>query len=391
MIDGRWRLALVAALVVAFAAPRAAAVRQASESLTDLLPKLGALDFPTRMKAAQTFRRAPAADAIPVLTQAARSNADGYVRYEALVLLSGFGPDAANPVMREVMSDKNDRLRAVAYGWFEHHPLPSLAPTFVAALATEQSEFVRPALTRALAATKDDARITATLVPLVERGVNYFRSGVIEALGDYGVKSAVPAILAVAKQDGPLQENAIEALGKIGDKSVVPALAAIQSKAPFDLQPALFASLIELGAYDQPDRLHFLAETLLLASGDAGREALTEASAHALAVLAVGGNPGALGALLATAEGAKDPSRSPMALAVGYVALRRPETMLAAVRARANRPAMLTLLRDAFDMLSDEDFERECFYTEVRRIYWAAPDASPDRQTAQAIIAALEF
>jgi HEAT repeat protein len=391
MTDRRRALALVAALVVAIASPRAAARNQTSASLTDLLPKLGALDFATRTKAAQTFRRAAATEAIPVLTQAARSNADGYVRYEALVLLSGFGPDAANAVMREAMADKNDRLRAVAYAWFEHHPQASLAPTFAAALATEQSEFVRPALTRALAATKDEARITATLVPLVERGVNYFRSGVIEALGDYGVKSAVSAILAVAQLEGPLQENAIEALGKIGDRSVVPTLAAIQSKAPFDLQPALFAALMQLGAYDQRDRLHFLDETLQSAAIDSGREALTEASAHALAVLAVQGTPGALDSLLRVAESAKEPARSPIALAVGYVALRRPEVVLGAVRERAARPATLTLLRDAFDILSDEDFERECFYTDVRRIYWAAPEGSPDRQTAQAVIAALEF
>lgn len=391
MIERRRCLALTAAVVVAIASARVAGSPQAPSALRDLLPKLGALDLPTRTKAAQTFRRAPAADAIPVLTEAARSNADGYVRYEALVLLSGFGPDAANTVMREVMTDKNDRLRAVAYAWFEHHPQPSLAPAFAAALATEQSEFVRPALTRALAATKDEARITTTLVPLVERGVNYFRSGAIEALGDYGIRSAVPKILAVAEQDGPLQENAIEALGKIGDKSVVPALAAIQAKAAFELQPALNAALIELGAFPHPDQLHFLTETLLLTSKDAGREALTEASAHALAVLAVRGTPGALDGLLEVAESSRDPSRSPIALAVGYVALRKPELILDAVRTRSNRPAMLALLRDAFDILSDEDFERECFYTEVRRIFWAAPEGSPDRQTAQAVITALEF
>lgn len=390
MIDRRRCLASIAALAVVVAAARVEARPQTPTALTDLLPTLGALDFTTRMKAAQTFRRAAAADAIPVLTQAARTNADGYVRYEALVLLSGFGPDAANATMREVMTDKNDRLRAVAYAWFEHHPQPSLAPVLVASLATEQSEFVRPALTRAIAATKDEARITATLVPLVERGVNYFRSGVIEALGDYGVKGAVPAILAVARLDGPLQENAIEALGKIGDRSVVPALAAIQAKAPQDLQPAIAAALGQLGV-DETTEMAYVVDTLKAASVDPAREALTEASAHALAVLAVGGKPGALEALLDAAEASKEPSRSPMALAVGYVALRRPDLMLGAVRARAARPATLALLRDAFDILSDEDFERECFYTDVRRIYWGAPEGSPDRQTAQAVIAALEF
>ena len=48
-------------------------------------------------------------------------------------------------------------------------------------------------------------------------------------------------------------------------------------------------------------------------------------------------------------------------------------------------------MRDAFDILSDEDFERECFYAEARRLYWEASEGSPERQTAQAVIAALEF
>jgi hypothetical protein len=48
-------------------------------------------------------------------------------------------------------------------------------------------------------------------------------------------------------------------------------------------------------------------------------------------------------------------------------------------------------LRDAFDILSDEDFERECFFADVRRLYWGATEGSAERQTAEAVIAALEF
>ena len=44
---------------------------------------------------------------------------------------------------------------------------------------------MRPSLTRALAAQSKDPRARAVLAPLVLRGDDFFRSAVIEALGDY--------------------------------------------------------------------------------------------------------------------------------------------------------------------------------------------------------------
>jgi len=388
MIVRRAGMAAIAA--IGLAARLAAGGRQAAPSLPSVIGQLGSLDFKTRMAAAQTIRRVPAATAIPALVDAARGNADGYVRYQALVLLSGFGPEAANQAMRLALTDKNDRLRAVACAWFEHHPQPGVTPTLVAALTTEDSEFVRPALTRAIAATRDEARVTATLVPLVRRGVNFFRSGVMEALGDYRAKSAVPALVEAAQQDGPLQENAIEALGKIGDASVVPLLQSLAPSVPPGVQPSVAAALCELGV-DCEAHTQFIISTLAAASRDESRARVAEAAAHALAVLAVAGKQPALTALLDAGEAAAEPARSPIALAAGYVALRQPGVMLQAIQARAARPATLALLRDAFDILSDEDFERECFYADVRRLYWEAPEGSAERQTAQAVIAALEF
>jgi len=364
--------------------------RQAAPSLPSVIGQLGSLDFKTRTAAAQTIRRLPPVTAIPALVDAVRGNGDGYVRYQTLVLLSGFGADAANQTMRQALTDKNDRLRAVAYAWFEHHPQPDVTPALVAALTTEQSEFVRPALTRAIAATRDEARVTATLVPLVRRGANFFRSGVMEALGDYGAKSAVPPLVEAAQQDGPLQENAIEALGKIGDASVVSLLGSLKPSVPADVQPSVAAALCQLGV-DCEAQTQSIIGTLATAARDDSRARVAEAAAHALAVLAVAGNPPALTALLDQGEAAAEPARSPIALAVGYVALRQPGVMLQAIQARAARPATLALLRDAFDILSDEDFERECFFTDVRRVYWEASEGSAERQTAQAVIAALEF
>jgi HEAT repeat protein len=384
------RVGVAAIVAIGLAVRLAADGLQAAPSLSSVIGQLGSLDFKTRTVAAQAIRRLPATTAIPALVEVARGSADGYVRYQTLVLLSGFGPDAANETMRQVLSDRNDRLRAVAYAWFEHHPQADITPALVAALTTEQSEFVRPALTRAIAATRDEARLAATLVPLIQRGVNFFRSGVMEALGDYRAKSAVPSLVDAAKQDGPLQENAIEALGKIGDASTVVLLGSLESSVPHDVQPSVAAALCELGVECEA-QTRFIIDTLTSASRDESRARLAEAAAHALAVLAVAGKQTALTALLDAGEAAAEPARSPIALAAGYVALRQPDVMLKAIQGRAARPATLALIRDAFDILSDEDFERECFFADVLRLYWGAPEGSAERQTAQAVIAALEF
>ena len=70
------------------------------------------------------------------------------------------------------------------------------------------------------------------LVREVGRGEDFFRSAVIEALGDYKAGYAFDALTAVAKLDGPLQDDAALALGKIGDKRALETLAAIQRTAP---------------------------------------------------------------------------------------------------------------------------------------------------------------
>src|SRR5438309_4204035 len=178
------------------------------------IDKLGDLDYPTRTNAARTVRRTPAAQAVPALIQAVSEHKDGYVRYRALVLLTGFNDPRAKDSMREALASPNDRLRATAFGFFEHNPDPAMTPPFLDALEKEQGEFVRPALVRALAA-QADPRVRPALVRDVARGQDYFRSAVIEALGDYKAQYAFDAIVAVAKLDGPLQVDAAIALGKI--------------------------------------------------------------------------------------------------------------------------------------------------------------------------------
>src|SRR5258708_25785986 len=202
--------------------------------------KLGDLDYATRTTASRTVRRTPSAQAVPALLQAVSEQADGYVRYRALVLLIGFNDARTIDAIRESLASPNDRLRTVAYSFFEHNPDRAMVPQFMTALEKEQAEFVRPALVRALASwaagtAAPSAEIAAARQALVReasRGEDFFRSAVIEALGDYKAQYAVDALIAVAKLDGPLQDDAALSLGKIGDKKALDTLAAIQRTAP---------------------------------------------------------------------------------------------------------------------------------------------------------------
>ena len=199
------------------------------------IDKLGDLDYATRTAASRTVRRTAAAQAVPALMQAVSEHADGYVRYRALVLLTGFNDPRTKDAMRESLASPNDRLRAVAYSFFEHNPDRAMIPAFLAALDKEQAEFVRPALVRALALAArggDDARARRRSCARSGRGEDFFRSAVIEALGDYKAQYAFDALTAVAKLDGPLQDDAALALGKIGDKRALETLAALQRTAP---------------------------------------------------------------------------------------------------------------------------------------------------------------
>src|SRR5581483_2294312 len=210
-------------------------------SLEAAIDKLGDLDYATRTGAARTVRRTDPAQAVPALLRAVAGHRDGYVRYRALVLLTGFNDPRTRDAMRESLDSPNDRLRTVAYAFFEHHPDPALVGPLLAALDKEQGEFVRPALVRALAsaarafengaARAEVAKVQQALVRDVTRGEDFFRSVVIEALGDYRAAYAFDAITAVAKLEGPLQDDAALALGKIGDKRALETLAGLQRTA----------------------------------------------------------------------------------------------------------------------------------------------------------------
>ncbi|HWB29936.1 MAG TPA: HEAT repeat domain-containing protein [Vicinamibacterales bacterium] len=384
---------LAASLVLVAMLAGAAPAQQPADAaaIRTAISQLGSFDFATRTNAARVVRRAPAAIAVPALREAVtRTDRDEYVRFKAFVLLSQIDPAVTAQIAQQVLPDRNDRVRTVAYQWFEHHPDPAVVPALVRALATEQSEFVRPALTRALAAAGTGASVRDALAPLVMRGQDLFRGAVIEALGDYGGRYALADITAVAQLDGPLQDDAVTALGRLGDASSRAVLAKLQDSAPRELQPTISAALCLQGV-DCDARLAYLKSTLEYASANPSYQPLLRGVVHALAVLAVSGREPALAMLFDAGVTSKDPARAAITLGVGFVALRNADVVLKVMAQRADSQSTVALVGDAFDMLSSEDFEEERFGADVRRALASAPAGAPERRVAEALIKELEY
>jgi HEAT repeat protein len=353
------------------------------------LNKLGDLDYPTRTAAARLVRRAPGSQAVPALLQAVATHADGYVRYRALVLLTGFNDSRTRSAMQEALANSSDRLRAVAYSFFEHEPDASMAPVLLTALEREKGEFVRPALVRALAVVGRDQRIQEALVREAGRGEDFFRSAVIEALGDYQAQYALETITAVSKLDGPLQDDAALALGRIGDKRALETLAGLQRTAPRERQPAIAAAICLLGVNCSVHE-NYLLETLKFADANAGFQALLRGAAAGLGALGISGREPAIRALFEIGIPSRDPARAPIALAVATVALRNTRVMLPILETHPESPRAIALLAEGFEMLQ-EDLSKERFFAFVRRSYWSAPDGSLTRSLMQTLIGTLDF
>ena len=373
------------------AAPQAVSPAQ----LEAAIAKLGDLDYAARTTASRTVRRTASAQAVPALLQAVSEQPDGYVRYRALVLLTGFNDPRTNDAMRESLASPNDRLRTVAYSFFEHNPVRAMVPQFMSALDKEQAEFVRPALVRALASMAAGAqgdeivRARQVLVREVSRGEDFFRSAVIEALGDYKAQYAFDALTAVAKLDGPLQDDAALALGKIGDKRALETLAAIQRTAPRSAQPSI-ATAICLLDVNCPSHQSYLVDTLTFSDENPGFQELLRAAAAGLAALAVAGHADAAQALVDRGVPSQDPTRAPVSLALATVALRNTPLTMTMLEKDPGRERAIALLAEGFDML-EEDLEKERFFAFARRAYWDAPDTSPRRALMQTLIGTLDF
>jgi HEAT repeat protein len=363
--------------------------------------KLGDLDYATRTNASRVIRRTPATQAVPALLQTVSEHTDGYVRYRALVLLTGFNDPRTKDAMRESLSSPNDRLRTVAYSFFEHNPDSALVAPLLAALDKEQGEFVRPELERALASAAsflstqssrgaDLAKVQQALIRDAGRGEDFFRSAVIEALGDYKAQYALETITTIAKLEGPLQDDAALALGKIGDKRALETLAGLQRSAPRSSQPSVAAAICLLGV-NCSSHQNYVIETLGFTAKNLGFQELLRSAAAGLSALGVAGHVEAVQALYDTGIPSQDDStRAPVALALGAVALRNTPLMMGVIEKRPDRDAALTLLAEGFDML-EEDLDKERFFALARRSYWDSSEGSPTRALMQRLIGKMEF
>ena len=381
------------------AAPQAVGAKE----LQAAIDKLGDLDYDTRTNASRTVRRTESMQAVPALLQAVAEHRDGYVRYRALVLLTGFNDPRTNDAIRESLKSPNDRLRTVAYSYLEHHPNRGMLPDLLAALNTELAEFVRPALVRALAAAGDDPRVQSVLVRETTRGEDFFRSAVIEALGDYKARYAFDVLAKVAVLEGPLQDDAALALGKIGDKRALEILAGLQRSAPRASQPTIAASICLLGVNCESHE-NYLIQTLRFANTNSGFQELLRGTASGLAALGVAGHDDVITPLLQVGIPSRDPVRAPIALALATIALRNTPLMLKFLETNRTRgPAVagsdgpvyderpvLNLLAEGFDML-EEDLDKERFFALVRRTYWQSAEGSTARALMQRLIGELAF
>jgi HEAT repeat protein len=359
------------------------------QDLRAAIARLGDIDYDVRTKAARLVRRTEAPQAVPALLQAAQEHADGYVRYKSLVLLTGFDDPRTVDQMIEVLGSPNDRLREVAYGYFERFPNPALAARFLGALEKEQGEFVRPALVRALAAIGDQPKVQQALLRDVMRGADHFRSTVIEALGDFKRTYAVPRLVEVAQLGGPLQDDAALALGKIGDKRALEVLAQLQRTGGRTLQPSLAAAICLLGV-NCGSHLGYLQKVLAFADDNPGYQELVRAASFGLDAVAIQGSAEALDMLFTAGIPSMDPIRAPLALSVAKVALRNTPLMLEHLAKASDQRDAIDLLAEGFDMLQ-EDLEEEHFFVTVRRAYWTAAEGSSMRRLAEQLIGKLDF
>jgi len=361
----------------------------AAPRLQEAIDTLGSLDYATRTDASKLVRRTIPAQVVPALLNAVAQHADGYVRFRALVLLTGFNDPRTRDAMRESLTSPNDRLRTVSYSYFEHNPEPSLIPSFLSALEREQAEFVRPALVRTLAAHGSDVRVQPVLVRESGRGEDFFRGAVIEALGDYKARYAFDAVDAIARLDGPLLDDAALALGKIGDPRAFETLAGLQRSAPKTAQPFVAAGICLLGT-NCGSHESFLVQTLRFADQNIGFQELLRGAASGLGALAVGGRESAAQALFDVGIPSRDPVRAPISLALATVALRNTPLMLVLLKAAPAQSDAIALMAEGFDIL-EEDLDKERFFALVRRTYWESPEGSTDRQLMQTLIGKLDF
>ena len=381
--------AIIGGLLLALGATVSLAAAQGptgADGLALNITNLASTDYQVRMHAARLIRRTPGSEAVPALVEAVRRHENEFVRYRALVLLTSFNDPGTRALVLDLMSDRSDRVREVVYKWLERHPDGRIAERLIAQLQTEVAEFVRPALVAALAAMSGERSVQRPMIVETARGLDFFRSAVIEALGRHGAFYALDAIVGVARLEGPLQDDAVLAIGRIGGPDARALLAELD-----DLTRE--AAVMRLGArclLDEGCREGVTALATVASSPDS-TPGEVRAAVEALSAVAQARREDALDALM-TLSGAGVLMRDRAAIAWAGVALRQPEWSLAWLQAQdeAARDTAMQLLKDGFDSL-EEDFAEEQFFASVRAGYWRAEEGSPGRALRAALIQRLEF
>ena len=295
-------------------------------------------------------------------------------------------------------SSPNDRLRTVAYA--SSSTTPTARWRRIPCRARQGAGRIRPSGAGSCAgraggdaagaeAADTIARARQALVRDVSRGEDFFRSAVIEALGDYKAPYAFDALTAVAKLDGPLQDDAALALGKIGDKRALETLAAIQRTAPREAQPAIADGHLparrELRVARALPRRH--AEVLGQERGLPGTPARRRGRPRRPGVA---GHDEAVEALFEVGIPARRfDAGARRARARDGGSAQHAADVVRSLQAHRSRTA-IALLAEGFDLL-EEDLEKERFFAVVRRTYWDAADGSPTRLLMQSLIGKLDF
>jgi HEAT repeat protein len=368
--------------------PARVAAQGAAPDLPTNITRLSSLDYPTRMNAARAIRRLPPAEAVPALVQAVQKHKDEFVRYRAFIVLSSFNDRGTGDLVRGLLRDANDRLREAAYKWLEANPDPAIVPTLLSSLQTEDAEFVRPAVVSALAALGDDTRVQRALLGEIGRGLDFFRGAVIDSLGRRRAAYALDGIAAVAKMQGPLQDDAVIALGRIGGAGALAVLKPLAAEPPSAALALTLHSAQCLAGEGCEAAIKTVAEAVTAPSASA---AVIRAGLSGLTAIAAGGNAAATAMLFTVAERG-GVLRDQSAIGVGTVAVMNPDFMLGWLdrTPQASRDGAITLLKDGFDDL-EEDFGEEQFFAAARAAYWKAADGSATRSLSSLLIQRLEF
>jgi hypothetical protein len=119
--------------------------------------------------------------------------------------------------MSSSLDDPNDRLRTVAYAYFEHNQERGMSARLLKLSRRKTASSSARADARAGRVRRRSA-VQKALTALVLRGIDLYRSAVIEALGDYHAAYARRADHGGGEAGRPAPGGRHPAMGKIGDK-----------------------------------------------------------------------------------------------------------------------------------------------------------------------------